>query len=256
MDDQHSIGSRGSRSSHDTDPTSRGSHGSHHGDNRQKSKNKSHGQGHAPQNSAKLPSLQNRTLPAIEHDPAKAEGKGPPTIVAFKKPLFGDLFGTHTSSDFVSGMMYRSRLVDDVVPDEGSGVPRSASTVDDGKKADKDAMKKAELGFGSCDEGDPMDGDSDSEDDDSLMLKTMNSKQQLAVTIKNWSFFPKNDYHIIREGAVYALIALAVVDDPLIKKYCATAFLQLSSRIGNREQLLAIGATTGVIALAMQSRTW
>ena len=94
------------------------------------------------------------------------------------------------------------------------------------------------------------DENSDSENETRL-LKTMNPKQQLAITIKNWSVFPENDEHLIKEGAVYALIALSHIDDTTIRRCCASAFYQLSSREKNREELLSIGITNGVTTLAI-----
>lgn len=67
---------------------------------------------------------------------------------------------------------------------------------------------------------------------------------------------PENDHDIIHEGAVYALIALCYVEDSSIRRCCATSFYHLSSREVNREPLLNMGVTTGVVTLAMQARKW
>jgi hypothetical protein len=85
---------------------------------------------------------------------------------------------------------------------------------------------------------------------------TMNPRQQLAMTIKNWSMLRANDEYLILEGAVDALIALAAIDDALIKRCCASAFYNLSSRERNREALLSLGMVTGVIQISMQIRSW
>ncbi len=100
--------------------------------------------------------------------------------------------------------------------------------------------------------------DSESDSDNELkLLKRMNPKQQLALTIKNWSVSPENDQNLIKEGAVFALIALSSIDDSSIRRCCASSFYHLSSRAENREELLAIGTTGGVVKLAtLNGRSW
>ena len=84
----------------------------------------------------------------------------------------------------------------------------------------------------------------------------LNAKQQLAMTIRNWTTMPENDRSVINEGCVTTLIALASIDDMIIKKCCASAFFHLSSRQQNRHSLVTQGAVTGVIAISMQVRSW
>jgi hypothetical protein len=97
--------------------------------------------------------------------------------------------------------------------------------------------------------------DSGSESDNDIK-EEMNSRQQLAMTIRNWSVIPENDAYILKEGAVHALIALAGVEDPFIKKCCASSLFHLSSRAENHADLLSFGAATGVITISMQVRSW
>ncbi len=94
------------------------------------------------------------------------------------------------------------------------------------------------------------------EDSDDDHLESMNSKQQLARTIRNWSVMPENDDHIIQEGAVHALIALTGVEDTMVRKCCASALFNLSSRKKNRHELIALGAATGAITLSMGVKSW
>jgi len=98
-----------------------------------------------------------------------------------------------------------------------------------------------------------IDGSSESDND---VDEHMNSRQRLALTIRNWSVIPENDAYLLREGAVHAIIALAGTDDHRIKQYCASTIFHLSSRATNRKELLSLGAATGVITIAMSVRHW
>ena len=97
--------------------------------------------------------------------------------------------------------------------------------------------------------------DSDEEEEDSH-AHSLNPRQQLAMTVKNWSKTRENDKSLLEEGAVHALIALTSTEDPLIKKWCAVAIYNLSTRPENRKQLLDLGAAGGIISVANNSRNW
>ena len=97
--------------------------------------------------------------------------------------------------------------------------------------------------------------DSDDEEEDSH-AHNLNPRQQLAMTVKNWSKTRENDKSLLDEGAVQALIALTATEDPLIKKWCAVAIYNLSTRAENRKQLLDLGAAGGIISVANNSRNW
>lgn len=163
----------------------------------------------------------------------------PKTKNLFKKNIVGDLFGTSYGEHSLMGFMYRSRIIE-----------KSDGKVDTQEKKEENLQVDSVVSSNEI-----VESDSDS-DQDAKMLKNMNPKQQLAMTIKNWSVFPENDNYLIKEGAVYALIALAHMDDSTIRKCCASSFYHLSSREQNREELLNIGTTAGVITLAMQARNW
>ena len=58
-------------------------------------------------------------------------------------------------------------------------------------------------------------------DDSQGLTDSMNPKQQLAITIKNWANIPDNDENLLSEGALAALNDLSAMDDGKIKKHCA-----------------------------------
>lgn len=160
----------------------------------------------------------------------------------FKKQIVGDVFGSRSGAELsMLGLMYRSRVeerkmhvqenvIEENHSDEASVAGRSNNSIDVHDNEVHDIVI-----------------------DD---LSTLNPRQQLAVTIRNWTKIPENDAFIIQEGAIHALIALAGIDDALIKDCCANALYMLSSRPSNREELLSLGAATGVITLSMQIRSW
>ena len=53
------------------------------------------------------------------------------------------------------------------------------------------------------------------------MSQKLNPRQQLALTMKNWSSISANDAHLISEGGIEALVALSSIEDVKIKKSCA-----------------------------------
>ncbi len=169
---------------------------------------------------------------------AKLRPLSPPVpISAFKKAIVGDIFG---SQDSLAGLMYRSRVIE-----------RDMSV-----KIKEDKIEEMEMIDSVTSSVEVAESESES-DNELKQLKRMNPKQQLAVTIKNWSVSPENDRNLIKEGAVYALIALSSIDDSSIRRCCASSFHNLSSRASNREELLSIGTTVGVVKLAtLHGRSW
>lgn len=149
----------------------------------------------------------------------------------FKKPIVGDLFGSN--GEGLDGLMYRSR-----VPLEQSTGTRLIQKIEE----DVEDHKVESVAASS----DVQDNDTDS-DDEMKFFSSMNPKQQLALTMMNWTASEKNDRHIVKEGGIQALIALCSVEDPSVRKCCATSFYFLSSREKNRSELLAAGATNGVV---------
>jgi hypothetical protein len=147
----------------------------------------------------------------------------------FKSKIVGDIFGSTTNG--LDGMMYRSRVM--------AKLEQQKKTT---KLEEIAENEKSESVVSSVE----IMSDSDS-DDDFKHFKTMNPKQQLALTMKNWTSSADNDEHIISEGGVQALIALCHVEDAGIRKCCASSFYNLSNRVQNREKLLSSGATNGVV---------
>ena len=163
----------------------------------------------------------------------------------FPKSICGDKFGTSEESQKVSmlGMLYQSRLQVGIVEDPLISLhtaeeqfKRSQASADDAS----DLSKRTNW-------NDRLNKD-DELDDDEISTK-LDPKQRLAMTIKNWSFKPENDEHILKEGAVEALIALSVIEDLKIKKSCSISFYNLSSREKNRSRLLALGTVAGIVSV-------
>ena len=165
----------------------------------------------------------------------------PPQPSPFRKKICGDIFGTSmTGNNSMLGMLYRSRI------QEGLLKSTMASSKEEGAEEGSSGETLSNV-------VDILDGSSDSDND---VDEHMNPRQRLALTIRNWSVSPENDQYLIREGAVHAIIALAGTEEHRIKHYCASTLYHLSSRPANREELLSIGAATGVITIAMAVRHW
>ena len=169
------------------------------------------------------------------------KGKNP-----FKKAIMGDIFGSNEemNKNSLLGMMYNSRIQES----ELDHLKRI------GKDGGIDLGKTEQKKGGNVEESASIFEDGSDEEEE--IMDVLNSKQQLALTIRNWSVMPENDNHLISEGAVHALIALAGTDDNFIKKCCATALCNLSSRSVNRQKLLDIGSANGIIQIAMGTRNW
>ena len=97
--------------------------------------------------------------------------------------------------------------------------------------------------------------DSDSDSDD-IIDSSLNPKQQLAITVKNWSKIPENDESIISEGAIQALIGLSSVDETIVRRCCSEALYHLSTRGRNRQALLDLGTTAGIASMATSIKSW
>jgi hypothetical protein len=147
----------------------------------------------------------------------------------FKTKIVGDIFGSSTNG--LDGMMYRSRVMAKMEQ------AKKVAKLEEIAEHDKSESVVSSVEIMS---------DSDT-DDEFRQFKTMNPKQQLALTMKNWTLSEDNDEHIISEGGVQALIALCHVEDASIRKCCAYSFYNLSNRVQNREKLLSSGATNGVV---------
>jgi len=173
-------------------------------------------------------------------------GPAPKKVDVFQgKKLFGDLFGNNSSFESLG---YRSRAV--LVGEPMMNDPELYKSQKRHDDAEKDLQISSQGSIGSLED---FRSDSESENEVDAQLTP---KQQLALTIRNWCSMPENDDRVIHEGGVTALIQLSSTDDPLVKKSCASAFYLLSTRERNRSNLVQLGAVTGVIAIAMQVRSW
>eukprot|EP00605_Chrysophyceae_sp_TOSAG23-4_P002392 GSChrysophyteH1.ASY1.ANO1.2648.1 assembled CDS len=164
----------------------------------------------------------------------------------FQKKIMGDVFGVNpemTANNFMS-LLYRSRVKEDDI--------EALSALGKGVRSDDYARESSKI----KEQVDDTSVFEDNSDDEPESFEGLNSRQQLALTIRNWSSMPENDQYIIEEGAVHALIGLAVMDDNFIKKCSAKAMENMSSREENREHLLQLGAAMGVIQIAMSTRDY
>jgi hypothetical protein len=167
------------------------------------------------------------------------------TVNPFQKSLFGDVFGTRSLGDSRSmlGILYRARVQESV------HMKKKEKSLDEAK-ADTDTN----LVGSQTSIVDIMESDSEEDND---VSQEMNSRLQLAMTLRNWSATEHNNDYIIHEGGVHALIALAGTDDQAIRRCVASAFYHLSSRKENRQELITLGAAQGVISIATQGlRSW
>lgn len=157
----------------------------------------------------------------------------------FGKKIVGDLFGV--KDNFTSSLTYRARN-----PLNRMGnIVKSKKIKDDGTEEEttEGLERRSTITIEPIDE------------EIYRHPETMNPKQQLAVTIRNWCMIPNNHDYVIREGGVHALVALTAIDDQLIRECCASAFYDLSSNRDNLRDLLSYGASSGVITLSMQQRS-
>jgi len=154
----------------------------------------------------------------------------------FQKKICGDIFSQNNPDEGMAGMMYQSRAR----PIEHADVVEEEKDV----AVEADSVEDQKLSI-TC--GD----DSDSEKEQG----PMNPKQQLVLTIQNWTLNKENDLHVMQEGGVHALIALAGFDDPGLKSCVVNALYNLSKRENNRNELLNIGACAAIITVTLSPRT-
>lgn len=162
----------------------------------------------------------------------------------FKRKIVGNIFGQSApGEEFMTALMYQARN------------PFHSDAL---KQDDEEATAEKDPNFShdnntSGSRRTSLDQTVDSKIYD--RIEEMNPRQQLAVTIRNWCMIPNNHLHVIKEGGVHALVALTNIDDLLIRECCASAFFDLSSNRQYLGDLLALGASTGVITLSMQLRS-
>lgn len=162
----------------------------------------------------------------------------------FEKKFVGFQFSTPDQNQSLIGLLYQSRVPQNEATKQPFDFEDSNAN---SSLADMSADLASNFSIGS--------DDSDA-DDKVVEAHSMNPRQQLALTVKNWSRTAENDENILQEGAVHALIALTSTEDSLIKKWCAQALYNLSTRPNNRKALLSLGAAGGIIAIANNTRNW
>ena len=149
----------------------------------------------------------------------------------------GDLFNTMTSvtDDYLSGMIYLSRMADSSIKNYV-------------KQTDEEDKKAASL------EGDfnASSGDGDSRrsgtenridmNEDASTAADMGAKLFCATALCNWARNPSNASRLATEGAVRAIIHLALEPIPKICLYCAGAFRYMSDNLMLATSMIDEGA--------------
>ena len=154
----------------------------------------------------------------------------------FAKKICGDIFGTSQVS--LEGLFYKVRTQTAAMdPNRNNHI---AENVEESKNVSEEKISH-EVVESSC-----------SEDE---VTEKMNPRQQLALTIRNWTCQSENDCHLLQEGGIQALIALASFDDSRIRRCVATAMYNLSSRQANRQEIIMSGGAAGVVTIGINART-
>lgn len=161
-----------------------------------------------------------------------------PDNVRKSSVLSGNLFHRKLSvQERTDSFLYLSRLDDDIA---------AGNLYDDNSSVSTQSETTRSIMF--------VDNSSILNPNSDISISGLNPKQQLAITLRNWSSKPENHAFMILEGAIHALITLSTIEDRLIKECCATAFYYLSSERKNVEDIMNLGAVHGIISLSMLSR--
>ena len=129
-------------------------------------------------------------------------------IKVFEKPICGDIFCSSPESNRTSivGMTFKSKM-----PSYRELISKSDQNKENmHTNINKVSPTRRKTSVDMLDE-----------DCSEVMDNSLDPKQQLALTIKNWSNIPANDENLLNEGALEALISLSGNDDFKIKKCCA-----------------------------------
>jgi hypothetical protein len=142
-----------------------------------------------------------------EQENVNPEGKEPSSLKRiFVKNICGDLFGSQP----LPGMIFRSKIGLPPKRIADSDVNSPESIARGSKERLLSQVKRESSGH--------LEKDNESTD---RMSQKLNPRQQLALTMKNWSAISANDAHLIAEGGIEALVALSSIEDVKIKKSCA-----------------------------------
>lgn len=149
----------------------------------------------------------------------------------------GDLFNTMTSvaDNYLGGMIYLSRMAD-----SATKTYTRSTEVKDVKAASLEAEKIEAAG-----EGDKNKRRGDDEGDatnDSSNAADMGAKLYCATALCNWARNPSNANRLATEGAVRAIIHLALEPIPRICFFCAGAFRFMSDNLTLATAMIDDGA--------------
>ena len=144
---------------------------------------------------------------ALQGNSEKAKEIFSKRIKIFKKSICGDLFGSST----IGGMLFKSKFIGISPKQEAHSMASLSEASSNGESSRLKRENTVSL-------------EEDNESADRMSHK-LNPKQQLAITLKNWSAIPANDAHLIAEGGIEALVALSSVEDFKIKKSCAGTYI-------------------------------
>lgn len=149
----------------------------------------------------------------------------------------GDLFNTMTSvaDNYLGGMIYLSRMAD-----SATKTYTRSTEVKDVKAAALEAEKIEAAG-----EGDKNKRRGDDEGDatnDSSNAADMGAKLYCATALCNWARNPSNANRLATEGAVRAIIHLALEPIPRICFFCAGAFRFMSDNLTLATAMIDDGA--------------
>lgn len=183
-----------------------------------------------------LPEARPSTEPQLSSSSSSGiNGYGGKSSTLFKRHLCGDIFGSSilNADTSLAGMIFKSKM------SPGGRSKRNSSGEEPDRRKDKVENQKS---ISHDIKQAVLEVENESLD---KMSHSLNPRQQLAMTIRNWANIPENDVNLISEGAIDALIQLSSIEDYKIKKSCAAAFHALSSRAINRPALVNKSVTNG-----------
>lgn len=149
----------------------------------------------------------------------------------------GDLFNTMTSvaDNYLGGMIYLSRMAD-----SATKTYTRSTEVKDVKAASLEAEKIEAAGEG--DRSKRRGDDESDESSDSSNAADMGAKLYCATALCNWARNPSNANRLATEGAVRAIIHLALEPIPRICFFCAGAFRFMSDNLTLATAMIDDGA--------------
>ncbi len=92
------------------------------------------------------------------------------------------------------------------------------------------------------------------QDAEDAQPETLDLRQRMALTLRNWCLDEANIAMIAKEGAIQALAALASREDRLTRRYCTAAFYLLSRNPAFRWDLVQVGACAIVAQVALNTK--